>query len=153
MTRGGRNVHHNSCPDGGSAETNVCSQWVAEQLVSNNGLQFVSEEFASFCKFNGMKHISVSPYHLLSNGLVKRFVQMFKVAMRKSKKDGLSLQHCLARFILLYRAMPQGATATSPSALFMGCFLRPRLNLLQPHPQNRLEEHQASQKQHWDLHS
>ena len=91
-----------------------------KQLVSDNGAQFVSEEFASFCKFNGIKHIRVSPYHPSSNGLAKRFVQTFKVAMRKSEKDGLSFQHRLASFLLLYRATPQGTTATPPSVLFMG---------------------------------
>ena len=34
-----------------------------EQLVTDNGPQFVSEEFASFCRSNGIKHICVSPYH------------------------------------------------------------------------------------------
>ena len=34
-----------------------------EQLVSDNGPQFVSSDFADFCKNNAIKHIRVSPYH------------------------------------------------------------------------------------------
>ena len=124
-----------------------------EQLVSDNGSQFLSEEFASSCKFNGIKYIRMSPYHSSSNGLVERFVQTFKIVMRKSKKDGLSFQHHLASLFLLYCATPQGMTGTPPSVSFMGRVLCPRLDLLQPHPQNRVEEHQASQKQNRDLHS
>ena len=73
--------------------------------------------------------------------------------MRKSKKDGFSFQHQLAGFHLLYHATPQETTATPPSVLFMGCVLHTRLDLLQPHPLNRVEEYQVSQKQQWDLHS
>ena len=35
-----------------------------KQLVTDNGLQFVSEEFASFCQANGIKHIHVSTYNM-----------------------------------------------------------------------------------------
>ena len=35
-----------------------------EQLVSDNDPQFVSSDFADFCKSNAIKHVWVSPYHL-----------------------------------------------------------------------------------------
>ena len=123
-----------------------------EQLVSDNGPQFVSEEFASICQFNGIKHIRVSPYHPSSNGLAERFVQSFKVAMRKSEKDGLSFLHRLTSFLLLYRATPQGTTAVPPSVLFIGHSLRTRLDLLRPNPGTTVVSNQACQKQQHDSH-
>ena len=57
------------------------------QLVSNNGPQFTSEEFATFRKKNGVKHIRCSPYHPTSNGLAERLVQNFKKAMKASRGD------------------------------------------------------------------
>ena len=123
-----------------------------EQLVSDNGPQFVSEEFASICQYNGIKHIRVSPYHPSSNGLAERFVQSFKVAMRKSEKDGLSFLHRLTSFLLLYRATPQGTTAVPPSVLFIGHSLRTRLDLLRPNPGTTVVSNQACQKQQHDSH-
>ena len=53
-----------------------------EQLVSNNGPQFTSEEFQIFVKQNGVKHIRCAPYHPSSNGAAERFVQTFKQVMK-----------------------------------------------------------------------
>ena len=58
-----------------------------EQLVSNNGPQFISTEFQNFLLSNGVCHIRCSPYHPASNGLVERFVRTFKEAMKASKHD------------------------------------------------------------------
>ena len=49
-----------------------------EQVVSDNGPQFISDEFQLFMKSNGIKHIRCSPYHPSSNGLAERMVQTFK---------------------------------------------------------------------------
>ena len=57
-----------------------------EQLVSDNGPQFVSGKFASFCQFKGIKHIRVSPYHSSSNGLAERIIHTFKVASANPRK-------------------------------------------------------------------
>ena len=39
-----------------------------EELVSDNGPQLASSEFALFMKQNGIKHTLVPPYHPASNG-------------------------------------------------------------------------------------
>nr|XP_025043376.1 uncharacterized protein K02A2.6-like [Pelodiscus sinensis] len=46
-----------------------------EQLVSDNGSQFVSQEFGNFMKANRIHHIISVPYHPSMNGLAERFVQ------------------------------------------------------------------------------
>ena len=40
-----------------------------EQIITDNGPQFVAEEFQHFAKANGIRHTTVAPYHPRSNGL------------------------------------------------------------------------------------
>ena len=51
---------------------------VPTQIVSDNGPQFVSQEFEHFLKMNGVQHIKSAPYHPSTNGLAERFVQTMK---------------------------------------------------------------------------
>ena len=45
-----------------------------EELVSDNGKQFISEEFReAFLESCGIRHIRVSPYYARSNGKLERF--------------------------------------------------------------------------------
>ena len=50
----------------------------AEELVSDNGKQFISEEFEAFLKSCGIRHIRVSPYYAQSNGKLERFHRYLK---------------------------------------------------------------------------
>ena len=50
------------------------SYGLPEQIVMDNGPQFVSEEFVTFTKMNGMKHIKSASYHPSTNGVVERLV-------------------------------------------------------------------------------
>ena len=45
------------------------------QIVSDNGPQFVLQEFASFTKSHGIRHVRCDPYHPASNGLAEYFIQ------------------------------------------------------------------------------
>ena len=58
------------------------------QLVSDNGSQFTSADFALFLRKNGVKHIHSSPCHSSINVLVEQFVQTLKAAMKiREMKD------------------------------------------------------------------
>ncbi|CAM4535716.1 unnamed protein product [Lepidochelys olivacea] len=70
-----------------------------EQLVSDNGLQFASQEFGNFMKATGIHHITSAPYHPSTNGLAERFVQTMKQAL-KSARGQLSIQKRLDTFLL-----------------------------------------------------
>eukprot|EP00795_Rhopilema_esculentum_P012576 gene12576-3275_t len=46
------------------------SYGLPEELVSDNGPQFVSEDFEMFLKRNGIKHTLIPPYHPASNDVL-----------------------------------------------------------------------------------
>ena len=58
-----------------------------EHLISDNGPQFVSIEFESFLKMNGISHTCSAPYHPQTNGEAERFVQTLKQFLRADKLD------------------------------------------------------------------
>ena len=129
------------------------SHGLPEQVVSDNGPQFISEEFSTFMKSNAIKHIRCAPYHPSSNGAAERFVQTFKQAMRATEKDGHSLSHRLANFLLTYRTTPHATTSVAPCTLFLQRQLRTRFHLLQPDCERKVNEKQAEQVASHDQHA
>lgn len=122
---------------------------IPEQLVSDNGPQFVSEEFAEFCRQNGIRHIKSAPYHPATNGLAERFVQSFKNAMKASQHDTRSTSARLAKFLLRYRTTPHATTNTSPAMLLFRRPLRTRLDLVRPSLASTVQNSQLQQaKEH-----
>ena len=91
-----------------------------QQLVSDNGPQFISAKFEKFMKESGVKHVRSAPYYPSTNGLAERFVQLFKQALKVGKRKGVPSQQCLAEFLLMYRVTPHSSTNESPSKLLMG---------------------------------
>ena len=135
----------------------VLRQWFAahglpEQLVSDNGPQFVSKEFKQFTSANGIKHIYSAPYHPATNGLVERFVQTFKQAMKAGAGNGLSFQHRLSAFLLPYRTTPHTVTNVAPCQLFLKRALRAKLDLLRQTTEQAVGDEQAEQKYQHDRH-
>ena len=116
-----------------------------EQVVSDNGPQFTSEEFAIFMKSNGIKHTRSAPYHPSTNGLAERFVQSLKQALKTSHSTGLSLSHRMSNFLLTYRSATHSTTGVTPSSLFLKREVRTRFDLLRPDLKSHVLEKQSQQ--------
>ena len=87
-----------------------------DQLVSDNGPQFMSNEFSQFKRLKGIKHSLVAPYHPRSNEQAERFVQTFK---QYFKAEGMhNIKQNLARFLFSYRTTPNSMTGHTPAKLF-----------------------------------
>lgn len=104
------------------------------EIVSDNGPQFVSQEFQQFLQANHVKHTRSAPYHPATNGQAERFVKTIKqglqLCMGENPTD--SVQFCLDRFLLAYRNCPHVGTGESPALRFLGRELTTRLNLIRP---------------------
>ena len=124
-----------------------------QQLVTDNGPQFVSGEFATFMKMNGIKHIRCAPYHPSSNGAAERFVQTFKKAMKAGQGSAFPLSQRVSNFLLTYRTTPHATTNETPSQLLMGRKIRTRLDLLRPDGERHVSSKQAQQKADHDKHA
>ena len=133
--------------------TLFASYGLPEQLVSDNGPQFVSGDFACFLKRNGVKHIRCAPYHPSSNGAAERFVKTFKNAMKAGDTHGPPFHQRLMNFLLTYRSTPHATTNVAPCTLFLNRHVRTRFDLLRPDVDGRVASKQAEQKRQHDLHA
>ena len=119
---------------------------IPEQIVSNNGTQFVSEEFQAFVRSNGIRHLTSAPYHPATNGLAERAVQTFKQALRSMHQSSKPVKEKLAKFLIAYRNTPHSTTGVSPAQLLLGRPLRTRLDLVKPNLNRKMvnQQHQQS---------
>ena len=117
---------------------------VPEQLVSDNGPQFTSDEFSHFLQSNGTLHLRTAPYHPATNGLAERFVQTFKSAMQTGNAN-LSIHARLQNFLLTYRNTPHATTKASPAQLLLQRSLRTRLDLIRPSTRSVVQQQQRAQ--------
>ena len=119
-------------------------------IVSDNGSCFTSEEFGTFFRANGIKHIRCSPYHPSSNGAAERAVQTVKAGLKKTKSH---LEDRLYTFLARYRVTPQGTTGRAPAEFLLKTPPQTRLDLLRPSVQDTVLHRQAYDKQRHDTRS
>ncbi|KAL3117007.1 hypothetical protein niasHT_002966 [Heterodera trifolii] len=105
-----------------------------ETIVSDNGTQFSSKEFADFTQTNGIIHCFSAPYNPMSNGQAERFVDSFKRTFRKLKGEGALSAEIIETFLTAYRTTPNDTLqeCKSPAEAFLGRKVRTTLDLLRP---------------------
>ena len=117
------------------------------QLVTDNGPQFVSQEFAAFMRSNGIRHTRVAPHHPSSNGLAERAVGTVKNALRVCAASGGGVDLALSRALLAYRVTPHAATGRTPAEMLFGRNLRTRMNLMVPSAETALQAARDRQRE------
>ncbi|KAH9581803.1 hypothetical protein MS3_00008831 [Schistosoma haematobium] len=106
---------------------------IPDAVVSDNGSQFTSSQFQSFCQRLAIKHLRSPPYHPQSNGQAERFVDTFKRALAKTKGEGTPAD-ALQNFLYVYRTTPNQTLPErkSPAEILMGRRLKTIHSLMHP---------------------
>ena len=116
------------------------SHGLPEEIVTDNGPQFVAGEMKDFLTANGVRLCLSPPYHPASNGEAERAVRTFKEAMRIMYNEPGTQTEKLARFLLSYRSTPHTATGCPPAEILMERRLRTSLELRHPTCQRGLNK-------------
>ena len=106
------------------------AQFGLPELVTDNGTNFVSAEFAEFTRRNGIRHVTSAPAHPSSNGITERAVKTFKEGISRMRSG--SILDSLSCFLFAYHNTPHSTTGASPAQLLMGHQLCSPLDLVKP---------------------
>ena len=104
-----------------------CRYGAPEELVTDNGPQFISQSFKDLMKEFGIKHRRVTPYYPQSNGEVEPFNRTLKKAIHTAIAEGTNWRVALQSFLLSYRNTPHSTTGVAPSELMFGRPFRDKL--------------------------
>lgn len=107
-------------------------------MISDNGPQFASDEFAQFAREWQFHHQTASPHYPQSNGRAENAVKTCKNLMKKAKASGE--EPLLA--LLDWRNTPTESIGTSPAPRLMGR----RTRTLLPTHQNLLKADHGTNK-------
>lgn len=99
-------------------------------LRTDNGPQFVSDEFQQFLRENGIEHRSIPPYWPQANGEVERQNRSLLKALRIAALKGTPWQEELLRFLTAYRSTPHSTTGRSPYEMMCNRRMRTKLPTL-----------------------
>lgn len=110
---------------------------IPKKIITDNGTQFTSSEFKTFCKMWEFIHVTSSPMYPRSNGLAERNVRTVKGLMLKAYETSEDWYLALLNF----RNSPVTGEIYSPAQLLMSRNLNTRLpateETLKPHTIDR----------------
>ena len=103
-------------------------------MITDNGPQFRSHDFATFLSSKGTQHSCTAVYHPQSNGGVELFNQVIKQGLRSHLTEGLNFQQSLQEILVNYRSTKHSTTGCSPAQLMHNRELRLPFQIIQPNP-------------------
>lgn len=81
-------------------------------IISDNGPQFIGQEYQLMVSKTGISHVTISPYHSESPGFIERMVRTVKTILTITSKQQSAL--------LMYRTTPIGPNMPSPAEMIFG---------------------------------
>ena len=97
------------------------------EIVTDNGPQFVAEEFDLYLSEHGIVHRRITPYWPQANSEVERFNRTLEKAIRAANTEGKDWKNELNTFLLNYRATAHCTTGKSPAFLLFGREIRTKI--------------------------
>ena len=102
-----------------------------EEILSDQGTQFVSDLMQEIYRLLSIKSIRTSPYHPQSNGLVERFNGTLKTMLKKVvHANPEQWDRYIPALLFAYRELPSESTGFSPFELLYGRRPRGPIDLL-----------------------
>ncbi|XP_048587489.1 uncharacterized protein K02A2.6-like [Nematostella vectensis] len=96
-------------------------------IKSDNGSQFVSEEFTRYLRECRIEHRTSPPLWPQSNGEVERQTRTLLKALKIAAVEGKNWRNELPTFLLAYRSTPQATTGATTPFLMFGTELKTKL--------------------------
>ncbi|XP_046749823.1 uncharacterized protein K02A2.6-like [Diprion similis] len=112
---------------------------IPNQIISDNGRQYTSEEFASFVKRLAIKHIFSPVKHPATNGAAENLVKTFKKKFKILSREGFAPQKAINMFLFDYRSIKHSTTGETPAKLMLGRELRTRFEILRPATEEKVD--------------
>lgn len=103
---------------------------LVEEIVTDNGAQFVSSEFESYLLSHGIRHSRSALYSPQANAEVERFNRVMKEGVRTGLADGQTFLTSVRHVLASYRMTPQTTTGVTPASLMLSFPVRTPLTLL-----------------------
>lgn len=96
-------------------------------ISSDNGRQFISDEFKEFCTELGIKLNNGVPYWPQMQGEVERQNRSILKILRICQSEKKDLKEELEKYLLMYRSTAHSITGKSPSEMFFGWNIKDKL--------------------------
>ena len=96
-------------------------------LGTDNGPQFVSEEFETFLRTHGVQHQKTAPLWPQANGEVERQNRSLLKCLQIAHLEGKNWLTELTTWLAAYRSTPQTTTGATPFYLMFGRKMRSKL--------------------------
>ncbi|GFO47788.1 Pol polyprotein [Plakobranchus ocellatus] len=94
---------------------------VPEEVLSDQGTQFISDCMKEVCRLLGIKQKTTIPYHPMCNGLVERFNATLKTCLRRLCSEQPPQWHQYTNPLLFaYREVPRESRHLPHSSCSMG---------------------------------
>lgn len=95
-----------------------CTNWSPEEIISDNGKEFCSQEVKEFMVTKGIEHRKVAPEAHESNGRIERAIRTIRDGLLKSNKDRIADK--LVQVINTYNGSYHEAIKRTPLEAIVG---------------------------------
>ncbi|PFX26610.1 Uncharacterized protein K02A2.6 [Stylophora pistillata] len=104
-----------------------CTHGLPQSLKTDNGSQFVSDEFERFLETNDIEHRTSTPLWPQANGEVERQNRSLLKALKIAKAEKKNIWTEMRKFLTAYRTTPHTSTGVTPAKLLFNREIRSKI--------------------------